>query len=48
MNIQITHSVKYPISRRALAMHDILMVSSFAVWALLLGLSPVLAFHALI
>lgn len=45
MNIQ--HSAKYPISRRALAMHDILMVSAFAVWALFLGLSPVLVFHAL-
>jgi hypothetical protein len=47
MNIQITHSAKYPISRRALAIHDILMVSAFGVWALLLGLSPVLVFHAL-
>lgn len=47
MNIQITHSAKYPISRRALAIHDILMVSAFGVWALLLGLSPVLVFHGL-
>jgi hypothetical protein len=28
-------------------MQDILLVSSFGLWALLLGLSPVLAFHAL-
>ncbi|HEV7878570.1 hypothetical protein [Bradyrhizobium sp.] len=47
MNIQITHSAKYPVSRRALAIHDIRMVSAFAVWALFLGLSPVLVFHAL-
>lgn len=47
MNIQITHSGKYPISRRALAIRDILMVSAFGVWALFLGLSPVLVFHAL-
>jgi hypothetical protein len=45
MNIQ--HSARYPIARGALAAQDILMVSAFAVWALLLGLSPVLAFHAL-
>jgi hypothetical protein len=46
-NIQIAHSAKYPVSRRALAIHDILMVSAFGVWALFLGLSPVLVFHAL-
>ena len=45
MNIQ--HSAKYPVARRALAMQDFLMVSAFAAWALLLGLSPVLVFHAL-
>jgi hypothetical protein len=28
-------------------MQDFLLVSSFGLWALLLGLSPVLAFHAL-
>ena len=47
MNIQITHSAMYPVSRRAMAMQDFLMVSAFGVWALLLGLSPVLVFHAL-
>jgi hypothetical protein len=47
MNIQITHSAMYPVSRRALAIQDFLMVSAFGVWALLLGLSPVLVFHAL-
>ncbi len=45
MNIQ--HSAKYPVSRRDLARHDVLMVSAFGVWALLLGLSPVLVFQAL-
>jgi hypothetical protein len=45
MNIQ--HSAKYPIARGALAAQDFLMVSAFGVWALLLGLSPVLVFHAL-
>jgi hypothetical protein len=47
MNNQITHSGMYPVSRRALAIQDFLMVSAFGVWALLLGLSPVLVFHAL-
>jgi hypothetical protein len=47
MNIQITPSAMYPVSRRALAIQDFLMVSAFGVWALLLGLSPVLVFHAL-
>jgi len=45
MNIQ--HSAKYPIARGALATQDFLMVSAFGVWALVLGLSPVLVFHAL-
>lgn len=44
MKTQITHSAKYP---AAAMVQDVLMVSAFAVWALLLGLSPVLAFHAL-
>jgi hypothetical protein len=42
-----TMNIRYPVSRRALAIQDFLMVSAFAAWALLLGLSPVLAFHAL-
>jgi len=45
--MKIQHSARYPIARGALAAQDILMVSAFAVWALLLGLSPVLVFHAL-
>ena len=45
MNIQ--HSARYPIARGALAIQDFLMVTAFGAWALVLGLSPVLAFHAL-
>ena len=45
MNIQ--HSARYPIARGALAIQDFLMVTAFGAWALLLGLSPVLVFHAL-
>ena len=40
-------SAKDPKSRGAATIQDILMVSAFGVWALLLGLSPVLVFHAL-
>jgi hypothetical protein len=47
MNIQVTHPAMYPVSRRALAIQDFLMVSAFGIWALVLGLSPVLVFHAL-
>ena len=47
MNFQITHPATYPVSRRALALQDFLMVSAFGIWALVLGLSPVLFFHAL-
>jgi hypothetical protein len=41
-------NTRYPISERAQRMQDFLLVSSFALWAAVLGLSPVLAFHALI
>jgi hypothetical protein len=47
MNIQITRPAMYPVGRRALAIQDFLMVSAFGIWALVLGLSPVLVFHAL-
>jgi hypothetical protein len=47
MNIQITHPAMYPVSRRALAIQDFLMVSAFGIWALVLGLPPVLVFQAL-
>jgi hypothetical protein len=41
-------NARYPICERAQRMQDFLLVSSFGLWAMLLGLSPVLAFHALI
>jgi hypothetical protein len=44
MNIQTTPAAKYPAASMA---QDILMVSAFGVWALFLGLSPVLVFQAL-
>lgn len=42
------HSTNYPIDRLALWIQDILMVSAFVVWAIVLGLLPVLAIGALI
>ena len=33
--------------RRAEAMHDVLLVSSFGLWAVVLGLLPVFAFSQL-
>jgi hypothetical protein len=38
---------RYLYSERAERIHDVLLVSSFGLWAVLLGLSPVLAFHML-
>jgi len=48
MNIHAIHSAKYPINRWALLRQDILMVSAFSVWSVVLGLLPVLVLHALI
>jgi hypothetical protein len=45
--MNILHSAKYPIARGTLAIQDLLMVTAFGAWALVLGLSPVLVFHAL-
>jgi hypothetical protein len=42
-----TMNIRYPVSGRAMAIQDFLMVTAFGTWALVLGLSPVLVFHAL-
>jgi hypothetical protein len=42
------YSSYYPIGRWALWRQDVLMVFAFFVWAMVLGLLPVLAFSALI
>jgi hypothetical protein len=46
MTTQTMHS-RYLNSERAERIHDLLLVSSFGLWAVLLGLSPVLVFHML-
>lgn len=47
MNTQSIRNAKYPSCKWMQLMQDILLVSSFGLWASILGLSPVLAFHML-
>jgi hypothetical protein len=48
MTTQITQHASSPIAGRSQGMQDVLLVSSFGLWAMLLGLAPVLAFRLLI
>lgn len=43
-----THDNKYPIGELAQRANDVLLVSSFAVWAMVLGFAPVLTYHLLL
>ena len=47
MTTQSIINAKYPVSARGRRMQDVLLVSSFGLWAAILGLSPVLAFRLL-
>ena len=47
MTTQSIINAKYPTCERAQRMQDVLLVSSFGLWAAILGLSPVLAFRLL-
>jgi hypothetical protein len=47
MTTQITGDARYPMCARAQRMQDILLASSFGLWAGVLGLGPVLAFRLL-
>jgi hypothetical protein len=47
MTIQAIQVDRYPTSKYAQRMQDIFLVSSFGLWAVLLGLAPVLAFRLL-
>ena len=38
---------KYPIYERAQRMQDVLLVSSFAMWAMLIGFAPVMTYRLL-
>lgn len=48
MTTQTIPNPRYPICERAQKTQDLLLVSSFALWAALLGFAPVLAFRLLI
>jgi hypothetical protein len=43
-----TQNYRFPTSERVQRMQDVLLVSSFGLWAVLLGLTPVLAFRLLV
>lgn len=47
MTTQTIANAKYPICERAQRMQDVLLVSSFGLWAAVLGLTPVLAYRLL-
>ena len=47
MTTQITQHASASIAGRSQEMQDVLLVSSFGLWAVLLGLVPVLAFRLL-
>ena len=47
MTIQAIQVDRYPTSKYAQTRQDIFLVSSFGLWAVLLGLAPVLVFHLL-
>jgi hypothetical protein len=38
---------KFPFGDYGQSMHDVLLVSSFAVWAMLLGFAPVMTYRLL-
>ena len=41
------HNSKYPSSEYAQRMQDVLLVSSFALWATLLGFAPLMTYRLL-
>jgi hypothetical protein len=47
MTTQTIQNARHPILDRAQRTKDVLLVSAFGLWAVLIGFSPVLAFHVL-
>jgi hypothetical protein len=47
MTTQSITNAKYPVCALGRRIQDVLLVSSFGLWAAILGLSPVLAFRLL-
>jgi hypothetical protein len=44
----IAHDKRYPTSLYAQRVQDVLLVSSFALWAIVLGFAPVLTYRLLV
>jgi hypothetical protein len=44
----IVDDKRYPVSEYAQRMHDVLLVSSFAAWAMLIGFAPVITYRLLV
>ncbi len=44
----IVDDKRYPVSEYAQRMNDVLMVASFAAWAMLLGFAPVITYRLLV
>jgi len=42
------HNTKYPACERIQRMQDVLLVSSFALWAMVIGFAPVLTYRLLV
>jgi hypothetical protein len=47
MITQAGHHSRYPTSEYAQRMQDVLLVSSFALWAMLIGFAPILTYRLL-
>lgn len=47
MTDRIGPNSKFPTCEHAQRMHDILLVSSFALWAMLIGFAPVMTYRLL-
>ncbi|SDT44260.1 hypothetical protein [Bradyrhizobium canariense] len=47
MTTSYKHDKRYPICERVQRTQDVFLVSSFALWAMLLGFAPVLTYRVL-
>jgi hypothetical protein len=47
MTDHVSDNSKYPICEQAQRMQDVLLVSSFALWAMLIGFAPVMTYRLL-
>ena len=48
MNTAVQHDPRYPSSVSAQRINDAMLVSSFAIWAMLIGFAPVMAYSLLV